>query len=447
MGVVALVLVLLQDPLEAERIRGLIFELGSDTPQRREEATRGLMLTGRQALDAVQKALAQTKEPEARKRLESLCTYLGATSRVTPERLRQTKIDFDVRDASAADVLMDFMRQSGIPIEVLLHNSREIRLRPTRHSGASIEEVIGALAKELGCQWSIVHERKVVLHQAPGPLPAGVSLKFYDTRAITFRILDSPVVPDEMGVFVEQPAEAQPRLGGEDLVQLIRDSVAKESWDEEGRSIIFQNGILVAVTTADIHAKIEAYLKKVRKDFSLQVKTELVVVAHKPEFMADVLDKSPRMLTTEQFEAILKSEGESMTLVGHLQLTGFQNQRILAQSGSERLYVSGYHEGQPRHEALFEGLRVNVKGTLSDDRKTVAVNLRGFLSKVLALEKVKTEAGEVQVPRKSQIPLRASPAVECGVPIVLAQVGPVQGYGDGRTQILVIVRVTSVLPD
>jgi hypothetical protein len=434
-----------QDVLEQERVRTLLHDLGVDDPQRREAATRELMLLGRQAQSAVEEALRRAKDPEARRILEDLCRFLGATDRVTPQLLAEKRIDLSISDGPPSAVFREIMASSKIPIEVLIHDEGARKLTPTRFEAATLEEIFKSIASQLAVQWRIVNERKVVFFHPPGADAMGLILKLYDVRPLTFRILDMPGRIDwgDTGVtFVDQPAEAQPLLGGEDLVELIRHSVSKETWDEEGHSLNFMNGLLIAKTTAAMHEQVEQYLRKVRRDFSLQIRHELWMIAHAPRLLSDVLDRSPRHLTEAQFDELLKSP--SASLVGQVEFRSFQCQRVSGQSGSEKSIVVSYDGPSPRRDILFDGLFYDVKTVLSNDRKSASLDFLGSLSRILSIEKVKTEQGEIQVPKRSRVPLMISPRVECGRLAVLLQTGPVEGYGEKRTQMLFVLRVSPV---
>jgi hypothetical protein len=245
---------------------------------------------------------------------------------------------------------------------------------------------------------------------------------------------------------VDDAMEAIPLINGEDLVQLVHDGVAKDSWDEEGHSINFQNGLLFVKTTDEIHAKIEAFLSQVRKDYFLQVRLEFTAVAHTPAFQAELLGRSPHSLTDAQVEDILKAAASdgAASLVGRLEMRALQHQRVSAHSGTQRAYVASYADGKPQRSLAFDGLGLDVRPTLSNDRKTVSVRIMGTILKTLGFEKVKTADGEVEIPKQSRVPIRLSPTVECGSHIVLLQAGPVEGFGQGRTQVLVILRATPI---
>lgn len=105
-----------------------------------------------------------------------------------------------------------------------------------------------------------------------------VKLEIYDVQDLTYRMPDLPgkeIGLTEEGVqLVETPAEAQPQFGGEDLVQLIKDTIDKNSWEQEGRSISFQNGLLITKTTAETHARVRKFLSELRASTGILVNVE-----------------------------------------------------------------------------------------------------------------------------------------------------------------------------
>jgi type II secretory pathway component GspD/PulD (secretin) len=105
-----------------------------------------------------------------------------------------------------------------------------------------------------------------------------IRLEIFDVQDITFRLLDMPgreiTFGDEGVQFVDTPAEAQPQFGGEDLVQLIRDTVNKPTWEMEGRDILFQNGLLIVRQTTDVMKNISKFLTMLRGSTGILVHVE-----------------------------------------------------------------------------------------------------------------------------------------------------------------------------
>ena len=132
-----------------------------------------------------------------------------------------------------------------------------------------------------------------------------------------------------------------------------------------------------------------------------------------------------------------------MTLIGSLEMVGYKNQQVAGCHGTERILVTGYNEDStPKTEVGYDGLRLMIRPSLSDNRQSVNLQVNGTITKILSVDKVKTEHGEVQVPKIYRSPIRLSPTVEAGKPVVLIQSGSVEGYGQGKTQLLILIRTT-----
>jgi hypothetical protein len=451
----------IQDPPrtpENIRVRTLIEALGSDRYERREDAERELMTIGRAVLLEVDRALgAEGLSPERRKSLQSLREYAANVPSVTPERLRSIKVSLDLRDGETmVGAAVKLMTRIRVPIEVLGKELAARRIKSMNLREVPLDEVLHALAAQGQARWTVHEDRKVVLYEARFADAPGLTCRLFDVATLTFRVLDFalPVPlpqPEAAGVQVnDQPLEAMPVLGGEDLVELIRASVEPKSWEEDGRDILFQNGMLVVRSTAEIHEQVAAFLKQARRQFAVQVRIEVVAIAHKPSWMERTLSKVGATLTESEFDAIRRgaAEGKEAALIGSLDLTGYKGQQVAAFSGAERAFVCGYREdGTPLKEVFAEGVLGTFRPLLSSDRLSATVRIRAAISRIVSVERVETKRGEVQVPKHFVLPIQASVAVEAGRVSILAQAGGAQGFGEGRTQVLALMRVTPIVEE
>lgn len=446
-------ILLLQDPEPPDeiRVRWLVQELASDSFKQREKATEELMGMGKTVLRELNDALQKAKDPAVRKSIESLQQFLGAAEKVTLERLQTGRLNFAAEDVTFESAMKDLMTRSKIPIELAVDDPDSIPMPNVSFKDAPVEQIFNAVAKALDLQWKIKADRKVVFFRAGGMDAPGLILELYDIRHLCTPIRDHVIplesVKDPADGMGDVPPEPRTWFHPDDLVQLIRDTVATASWDEEGRSICDQSGILVVRTTADVHSQIVKHLKRMRQELMAQVKTEILAVAHSPSFMAEDLSKAPRTLSEGQFDSIRNAalEGKDAALIGIIEMTGYKGQQVAGCHGSERLLIMGYDDdGTPRTEVGYEGLRIMVRPTLGESRQAVNVRVEGVITKILSVEKVKTEHGDVQVPKLYRAPIRQSPTIEASKPTVLLQSGSLEGFGAGNTQLLIVIRSTLI---
>ncbi len=74
----------------------------------------------------------------------------------------------------------------------------------------------------------------------------------------------------------------------EQLLELVRDNVMPATWDIEGRSLELSAGQLVAVTTPDVHQKIQNFLEDLRRFTKVIVHVETRVIAIREGFLSDI---------------------------------------------------------------------------------------------------------------------------------------------------------------
>lgn len=72
------------------------------------------------------------------------------------------------------------------------------------------------------------------------------------------------------------------------LVDLIRENVAKESWDVEGFNLTPSSGQIVAVTTPEIHREVESFLDDLRRFTKITVHVEARFISVQRGFLSEV---------------------------------------------------------------------------------------------------------------------------------------------------------------
>ena len=83
------------------------------------------------------------------------------------------------------------------------------------------------------------------------------------------------------------PAESR-GIPIEDLVELIRNNIAKDTWDSGDSSITNSNGILIIRNVPDVHRKIIAFLSEVRKSTGMLVSVETRFLRVQDNFLEEL---------------------------------------------------------------------------------------------------------------------------------------------------------------
>jgi type II secretory pathway component GspD/PulD (secretin) len=121
--------------------------------------------------------------------------------------------------------------------------------------------------------------------------------ELHDVRDLTGAVTDFPgmkiVLESDSGedsgpgsaLFEEEPA---PAISEEDLSTLITESIAKETWDDEGNSIAISSGQLLVVHTPDVQNEIRRFLNDLREFSGLMVNVETRFIAATDDFLEDV---------------------------------------------------------------------------------------------------------------------------------------------------------------
>lgn len=201
---------------------------------------------------------------------------LAERDRQVVDKLKSMRLSFEWEDTPLSEVVSFLREATGLnflfdpavsPDETVTFSVRDITI------DAMLRYILQPLDYTYYVEEGIVH-----ISDAETFALKQVKLEVFDVQDITFRLLDMPgreITFGDAGVqFVDQPAEAQPQWGGEDLVELIRQTVDPRSWDLEGRDILFQNGLLIVRATPDVMKGITQFLTMLRGSTGIMVHVE-----------------------------------------------------------------------------------------------------------------------------------------------------------------------------
>jgi len=452
-----LALFIWQDQAEKEmaaRIEKILAELASEDPETRDRAADELYQLGRRHIEAIEKAWQSAASGKLRGRLELALARIRFGDRLTRETLSLTLIDFDAPQGSLDQALGKLGALADLRIEINAKDPAALKVEPREFQRASLEGILNALARAAGIRWYIKDERKIVFTDSTIDDAVMIGRQIIDVRALTLNVIDRWIggfeVPEDAGAqFADRPAESRPTISGEDLVRLIRSTIEPESWDQEHRDIIFQNGLLFVRQTPEAHQKINEFLASLTRTLARPIRSNVIFIGHRPDFLAAELSERPVVVGKAMVDRILKtaSEGKDAKLIGSFDQFGYSSQVLSGFHGREVAFVCQY-DGDggkvPRYRAVPEGVRYQIKPMVSHDSKQITVEFRASLTKIESIEKVRTPEGDVQVPNTHASLITLSQTAPVGEYVLMTQAGGLKGFGEGITQLMVIGRFEQV---
>src|SRR5204862_477468 len=83
--------------------------------------------------------------------------------------------------------------------------------------------------------------------------------------------------------------EAKQQFTGEDLANLIKNTIHKDQWEEaDGKSVQFQNGLLIVRNSIEMHKSIRKFLSDLRASTSMLVSVETRFLSVESDFLQQV---------------------------------------------------------------------------------------------------------------------------------------------------------------
>ncbi|MHC4606035.1 MAG: tetratricopeptide repeat protein, partial [Planctomycetota bacterium] len=223
---------------------------------------------------------------------ESLEDETDPADQAILEKLRAIRITIDMQDAPLADVIEYIREISGLNFVIDSQNVDRDDPITIKVSDIILE---GALKLILNPRdYGFYVEGGVVIITSGEAIGMRTKLEMYDVQDLIFSLRDFPGVDislrDERlhGAFrAEEESEYQP-FTGEDLVDLIERVIDPEGWGEGDKSIMFQNGLLIVTTTADVHRKIQKFLSDLRLSTGIIVNIEARFLACEDRWLEQV---------------------------------------------------------------------------------------------------------------------------------------------------------------
>ena len=194
------------------------------------------------------------------------------------DKLKSLAVTVDFQETPLPDVLNFLHDCSGINIvldpRVLLEPNAGQQKVSLCLRQIALETMLALLADMQGLTYRIEHGVIVMGPKNCGPLP---ELKFYDVRDLCLDIRDLPAeefTANASGLF--RADQHYVCTDAEQLVDLIKNNIARESWDRENIAIDEFRGIMIVRQSTGVHAEIARLLAQLRQIYSRKMRPVLV---------------------------------------------------------------------------------------------------------------------------------------------------------------------------
>jgi Flp pilus assembly secretin CpaC/tetratricopeptide (TPR) repeat protein len=154
-------------------------------------------------------------------------------------------------------------------------------------------QALDIIGEQTGVKWRVMHG--IVQLVTPEFAGGRMYLKQYDVRDIVEGVPDKPgiepklTVPGEEEMIIDPDEEVRPTVvDAGKLVDLIRDNIGGESWDDGKASIAELKGTLLVRHTKDVHTEIHKLLTDLREAVGIQVDVESRFLKVTDNFLEDI---------------------------------------------------------------------------------------------------------------------------------------------------------------
>lgn len=393
----------------------LLRKLSADSIEERTQAETELLRRGQEAMKALDAAHRKASDPAVKADLRRALEKIMASSALAAETIKTSKVTLRTEVKRLSQITEQLHRQTRVPFEIDGNPPPDPLVPELEFKDAPLEEVLDTMTRRLGGFWLLDGNRVLLL------VPGKVALRLFDVRDLSWPLDDEPALPlsprpmlDDT-VMVER--EAISVFTGEDLANLIRVTVHKDSWEEaDGKSLVFLNGLLILRNDAPVLADVEKELAALRAKFLVPVRVEIEAYACKA-------GEEPKDGDVEAFRR-RAAEGRAARIVASFQRTTPAKRQIACGALARSAFLTGYDpEGTPAVEEFRTGPRITLRVVPSSDGQRLRVEFQAGFSKVLSVSRKKTDSGEIQVPEVANHVLRGTEDVAPGRWTVLGRVG------------------------
>lgn len=227
--------------------------------------------------------------------LEEAADELSDTDQAIANKLREIKVDLDYQNQPLTDVVNYIREVSGLNVVI---DSKTIPDPTAETFSIKVKNISleGALKILLpNKQKAHTIEDGVVIVTTTDALKKKVRLELYPVQDLTYGLQDFPgvnITLDDQGLGTAAAGAeegAKQQFTGEDLANLIKNTIDKDNWDEaNGQSVVFQNGLLIVRNALDVHKKIRKFLNDLRASTGILVSIETRFLSVEDNFLQQV---------------------------------------------------------------------------------------------------------------------------------------------------------------
>ena len=208
------------------------------------------------------------------------------------DKLHSIRITIDMQNAPLT-AIVDYIREiSGLNIHISGIDNPDQEMISFKVQDIVLDGALRLMLQPRNKAYMV--RDGVVLITTADALKKRVKLDLYDVQDLTYGMADFPGVDislaqDSIGTAVAAGEEAKQQFTGEDLANLIKNTIHKDQWEEaDGKSIQFQNGLLIVRNSVEMHKQIRKFLSDLRASTSMLVSVETRFLSVEHDFLQEV---------------------------------------------------------------------------------------------------------------------------------------------------------------
>ena len=238
---------------------------------------------------ATWKELIAKRQPKG---LAALDESINDEDKTIVDTLHSIRITIDMQNAPLT-AIVDYIREiSGLNIHISGIDNPDAEMISFKVQDIVLDGALRLMLQPRNKAYMV--RDGVVLITTADALKKRVKLELYDVQDLTYGMADFPGVDislaqDAIGTAVAAGEEAKQQFTGEDLANLIKNTIHKDQWEEaDGKSIQFQNGLLIVRNSIEMHKSIRKFLSDLRASTSMLVSVETRFLSVEQDFLQQV---------------------------------------------------------------------------------------------------------------------------------------------------------------
>jgi hypothetical protein len=222
----------------------------------------------------------------------------------------------------------------------------------------------------------------------------------YNVEFLTRIVEDRPGIDlglqqDAIGAMVAASELAKAVLTGEDIVHLIKNNIAEDSWEHVQAAISFNEGIITVTNKKSVHDRIRPYLAYWRSYFGKMITVDALLIAVDPKLLATTRAAGnpdrPMVLAPEHLKALVDAarEGKAAELLKSLRVTAHPGQRVNLTDAARHQYIRD-------HDVQIATASAALDPIVAEFTSGVALDVTPYLEPFLGAVTLEIRAGRVE---------------------------------------------------